>query len=99
MTTGQVHVESEPMLAVELDVPVVELSELRKYSQRWLNWLVRLLYEAAPLAIVAGFFWLEVQVDIAMPDPARTLVLLLLAVFELGLIFAWNLLRTRLGYH
>jgi hypothetical protein len=99
MAIGQAHVESEPMLAVELDVPAVEFSEIRKRSQRWLNWLVRLLYEAAPLAIVAGFFWLEVQVEIAMPDPAKTLVLLLLVVFELGLISAWNLLRTRLGYH
>jgi hypothetical protein len=98
MTTGQVHVESEPMLAVELDVPVVELSELCKHSQRWLNWLVRLLYEAVPLAIVAGFFWLEVQVDTAMTDPAKTLVLLLLMVFELGLIFAWSLLRNLVSH-
>jgi hypothetical protein len=98
MMTGQVHVESEPMLAVELDVPVVEFSEIRERSPLWLNWLVRLLYEAAPLAIVAGFFWLEVQVEIAMPDPAKMLVLLLLVVFELGLIFAWSLLRNLVSH-
>jgi hypothetical protein len=82
-----------PLLAAKVDVPVYILSGLYESSQRCANWLVRLAYEGALLVIVGGFSWLELQADMTMVNPAKALVLILLFWSELGLIFAWNLLR------
>jgi hypothetical protein len=82
-----------PLLAEKVDAPVYVLSGLYKSSQRLAKWLVCLAYEVALLVIVGGFSWLELQADMTMVNPAKALVLILLFWSELGLIFAWNLLR------
>jgi hypothetical protein len=53
--------------------------------------LSRLMFNLFPLAVVAAFFWLQVQIDTQNTGLPHMLVTIMTVVVELGLIFVWSL--------
>ncbi|MGH2522405.1 MAG: hypothetical protein ACRDH2_07865, partial [Anaerolineales bacterium] len=50
----------------------------------------RLFSWAIPLAILAGFFWIQVQIDRLPTDWARTTLFILSVLAEFGLVWIWH---------
>lgn len=53
--------------------------------------LKTLIFNLFPLIVVAAFFWLQVQIDAQNTGLIRTLILIITALVELGVIFVWSL--------
>lgn len=53
--------------------------------------LGRMAFEIFPLVVVAGFFWLQINLDGQTKGTVNTIVMILTVLVELGLIFVWSL--------
>lgn len=68
---------------VLFDIPRVPPPRRLRQVARLVNWLV-------PIAIIAGFFWLQVQVDRLTTGGIRLVLFSLSVLAEFGLIGMWN---------
>ncbi len=85
-------------VASSLKVPVYVLSSLDAPALPYrMSRILRLVFRIAPILIVAGFFWIQVQIDKLVTGLAHTLVLSLSVLVEFGLVFLWSYLLDRLS--
>jgi hypothetical protein len=85
-------------VASTLNVPVYVLSgayvQARPY---WVNRALCLVFRIIPILIVAGFFWIQVQIDKLATGLTHTLVMSVSVLVEFGLVFLWSYLLDRLN--
>ncbi len=85
-------------VASSLNVPVYVLSGMYTQSLPYpVSSALRLAFRIAPILIVAGFFWIQVQIDKLVTGLTHTLVLSLSVLIEFGLVFLWSYLLDRLS--
>lgn len=53
--------------------------------------LGRVIFEIFPLIVVAGFFWLQIRLEVQLEGVINTIAMILTVLVELGLIFIWSL--------
>ena len=86
-----------PALVERLHVPVYAMGGLmERPTVPWLSALLRLMAAIAPIAIVAGFFWIQVQIGRATSGLTNTLLIAASALVELGLIVVWSAFQDRM---
>jgi hypothetical protein len=91
MTTRQSHIQQVPVLPVPLQRVRVALDQAARQAIRGIAWLI---YNLIPLGVIAGFFWLQVQIDGRVTEHFVSKLLIIMSVlFELGVIVVWSLLR------
>ncbi len=79
------------VLKERLDTPVRTLSGYCVETTRSRHVFVdRVLAWAVPLAIVAAFFWLQVQIQVLAKDWLASAALIVTVLIEFGLIVAWH---------
>jgi hypothetical protein len=86
-----------PVLVERLNVPVYAVDGLMEQpAAPWLSALLRLMAAIAPIAIVAGFFWIQVQIGRVTSGLTNTLLIAVSALVELGLIVVWSAFQDRM---
>lgn len=76
-----------------LKLPVLLLSGVRSsLSERIRRAARQLALEAAPLLLIAGFFWLQVIITNQTSGFQTTVLTVMSVIFEFGLLFVWSLL-------
>ncbi len=86
-------------VASSLNVPVYVLSGMYMQALPYaLSSALRLAFRIAPILIVGGFFWIQIQIDKLVTGLAHTLVLSLSVLIEFGLVFFWSYLLDRLSH-
>jgi hypothetical protein len=69
--------------------PALESAELQAPSPS-MPWPAQAVFWAGILAIVAGGFWLQVQINALGRNAAETLLVVISVVLEFGLVWLWN---------
>ena len=92
---GLVRRSLDATLVSALNVPVYVLSGFYPETPSGQpNRIARLIYEAIPFAIMAGFFWIQVQIDQLARGWVNIALMCLSVLVELSLIGIWALYRT-----
>ena len=81
-----------------LKVPVYVLSGA--YAQAfpyWMSSALRLVFWIVPILIVAGFFWIQVQIGALAAGLTHTLVMIVSVLVEISLVSLWGYLLDRLS--
>jgi FtsH-binding integral membrane protein len=81
-----------------LKVPVYVLSGA--YAQvfpYWMSSALRLVFWIVPILIVAGFFWIQVQIGALAAGLTHTLVMIVSVLVEIILVSLWGYLPDRLS--
>jgi hypothetical protein len=78
------------ILQSDLDISLYILSGLRSKNPSTINGLSRIALWAGFLAIVVGSFLLQIRFTTLLQDSAQTTLLILSALAEFWLIWAWN---------
>ncbi len=84
------HKPLSEVLQSNLKTPLYILSGLYQRDETRSSWPAQIAVWMGSLAIIVGFFLLQVKVDHLTKDWTHTLLLLLSIPVELGLILAWN---------
>ena len=88
--TGMLRRPLSQTLQSNLKSPVYILSDLDSQSRSRFNWRSQIMAWAGSLAIIAGFFLIQIQITTLLQDWAQTTLLTLSVVAEIWLIAAWN---------
>ena len=80
---------TSPLLQVDLGVPIYFLSELAAREISHPNWRNQIIAWIGFIAIIVGFFWLQVEIG-HLERMAATILQLLSVAGEVGLIWIWN---------
>jgi hypothetical protein len=90
-TVRQSHINQPPVLPA---APQIEHLDLMRLVGSGLKRAVWLTYDfLIPVGIIAGFFWLQIQINHGMDGVAASITTIISVVFELGLMLVWSLLR------
>ena len=87
---GLSHTPLSRILQSNLEVPIYILSGLYPRNDSSSKWLIRIAGWMGSIAIIIGFFALQVRIDHLGKDWTHIVLLLLSIPFEAGLIWAWN---------
>lgn len=89
------HRSGRKRLSAIVDAPVHHLPESLFETRPDRGWrLKHFLFWPVSLAAIAGFFWLQAQIDQATQDPIRTILLCISVLAEVGLLMLWHTLTS-----
>jgi hypothetical protein len=91
---GLFHRPLSQVLESSLSAPVYILPALAPRHTFRTNWLAQGMGWAGSFGIMAGFFWLQVEISQFPQDAAQTVLLILSVAVEIWLIWLWNSLFT-----
>jgi hypothetical protein len=77
-------------LTSRFQAPVYILSGLNSPRYKHSGYLSQLILWLGAIAIMAGFFWIQVKIDQLPTDWAHTTLLLVSVIIEFGLLLLWN---------
>lgn len=77
-------------LASRFQAPIYILSSLKSARYKHAGLLSQLILWLGAVAIMAGFFWMQVKIDQLPTDWAHTTLLLVSVIVEFGLLLLWN---------
>jgi hypothetical protein len=83
------HKQEAGLTQVELDTPVYFITGIYPENTPRSNWPIQVAAWLGSIAIIIGFFFLQVQIDRAAKEWVAVLQLLSLAG-EFGLLWSWN---------
>jgi hypothetical protein len=77
-------------LQAELNIQLYILSGLYPRKESHINWLSQVAIWGGSIAIIFGFFTLQIKLDQLTTDWTHTILLLISIPVEVGLIWIWN---------
>ena len=77
-------------LTSRFQAPIYILSGLKSPRYKHSGYLSQLILWLGAIAIMAGFFWIQVKIDQLPTDWAHTTLLLVSVIVEFGLLLLWN---------
>jgi hypothetical protein len=88
--TGLMQRPLGQILESKLNATVYLLSGPEQFNRHNINWLVQLTAWAGFIAIIAGLFVLQVNIDRSLTGGVQTVMLVITVLFEFWLIWVWN---------